>query len=380
MGMVTHFYNFLQNLSEEARGQNNVVLVVSIPASVLEMTTEDHSDHERFKKLLDRLGKAVMMSAEGETSEIIRRRLFEWNGVPEEAKKTINEYADWIVEHRNQAGDFPVDNAKESVWRTYNNIMLLGIDNKMRHTPLGLVHSSAADSLVGLIINRLRQDGDIEEVISPNFLIRNWPPAFKEWSTKSVRDAFFSSPQFPRLLNAETIRDTIARGVSGGNLGYVGKTGDGIYSPFIYGNSLSSSEVEITDNIFIIKKEIAEDYKEAKVTGSGSEKPDGFQYPTIKTPIDTTQEPGNRTQQPESSETNITSAVASSKLTWNGNIPPQKWMNFYTKVLSKFAGGKGLKLTLSVEVAEEGGISTQKIEETKAVLRELGLDDNVSNE
>jgi hypothetical protein len=52
------------------------------------MTAEDHSDHERFKKLLDRLGKAVMMSAEGETSEIIRRRLFEWNGVPEEAKKT----------------------------------------------------------------------------------------------------------------------------------------------------------------------------------------------------------------------------------------------------------------------------------------------------
>jgi hypothetical protein len=32
---------------------------------------------------------AMMMSADGETSEIIRRRLFEWNGVPEEVKKTI---------------------------------------------------------------------------------------------------------------------------------------------------------------------------------------------------------------------------------------------------------------------------------------------------
>ena len=245
----------------------------------------------------------------------------------------------------------------------------------MRHTPLGLVHSSAADSLVGLIINRLRQDGDIEEVISPNFLIRNWPPAFKEWSTKSVRDAFFSSPQFPRLLNAETIRDTIARGVSGGNLGYVGKTDEGDYSPFIYGNTLSSSEVEITDNIFIIKKEIAEDYKAAKVTGSGSSKSGSFQYPIVKTPIDTTQEPGKGAEQSTPSE--ITPAVASSKLTWNGNIPPQKWMNFYTKVLSKFAGGKGLKLTLSVEVTQEGGISTQKIEETKAALRELGLDDNI---
>ena len=48
-------------------------------------------------------------------------------------------------------------------------------------------------------------------------------------------------------------------------------------------------------------------------------------------------------------------------------------MNFYTKVLSKFASGQGLKLTLSVEVAPEGGISPQKVEETRVALQELGL-------
>jgi hypothetical protein len=52
---------------------------------------------------------------------------------------------------------------------------------------LGLVHSSAADSPMNLIVNRLRQDGEIEDAISPNFLVRNWPPAFKEWSTCSAR-------------------------------------------------------------------------------------------------------------------------------------------------------------------------------------------------
>ena len=52
-------------------------------------------------------------------------------------------------------------------------------------------------------------------------------------------------------------------------------------------------------------------------------------------------------------------------------------MNFYTKVLSKFASGKGLKITLKVEVSPEGGISKQKIDETKVALRELGLDDDV---
>ena len=33
--------------------------------------------------------------------------------------------------------------------------MLLGKDNKMRLVDLGLVHSSAADSMVTLILNRL---------------------------------------------------------------------------------------------------------------------------------------------------------------------------------------------------------------------------------
>jgi hypothetical protein len=52
-------------------------------------------------------------------------------------------------------------------------------------------------------------------------------------------------------------------------------------------------------------------------------------------------------------------------------------MNFYTKVLSKFAGSKGLRLTVRFELEGEGPISQQKIEETKVALRELGLDDQV---
>jgi hypothetical protein len=64
-------------------------------------------------------------------------------------------------------------------------------------------------------------------------------------------------------------------------------------------------------------------------------------------------------------------------LRWTGEIPAQKWMNFYTKVLSKFAGAQGLKLTLSIEVSPEGGISTQRIEETRMALQELGLTSNL---
>jgi hypothetical protein len=52
-------------------------------------------------------------------------------------------------------------------------------------------------------------------------------------------------------------------------------------------------------------------------------------------------------------------------------------MNFYTKVLARFATGTGLRLSVRLEVDQQEGISTQKIEETKVALRELGLRDDL---
>jgi len=124
------FYNFLQALSETVRGLDHVVLVGSIPASVMEYTSEDEADEQRFKKMFDRLGKAVIMSAESETSEIIRRRLFEWEQgavsgegkiiLPSEAISTCNEYADWVLKHRTSLPSwFAIDHAREAFYATY---------------------------------------------------------------------------------------------------------------------------------------------------------------------------------------------------------------------------------------------------------------------
>jgi hypothetical protein len=55
-------------------------------------------------------------------------------------------------------------------------------------------------------------------------------------------------------------------------------------------------------------------------------------------------------------------------------------MNFYTKVLSKFAATAGMKLTLRVEVAPAEGILLQKVDETRVALRELGLRDSLEDE
>lgn len=53
-------------------------------------------------------------------------------------------------------------------------------------------------------------------------------------------------------------------------------------------------------------------------------------------------------------------------------------MNFYTKVVSKFAAGQGVKLNVTFQAAPQGGISKQKIEEARAALRELGLDGEIN--
>lgn len=708
--LSAQFYNFLQNLSEEVRGQTNMVLAVSVPASELEMTADDQSDYERIKKVLDRLGKAIIVSAEQETSEIIRRRLFEWGGLPDDGKKAAAAYAEWIQANRNQVPNwFPIDNAKEafaatypfhptvlsvferkwqalprfqqtrgvlrllalwvarayktgyegahkdpliglgtapledpmfraavfeqlgetrleaavttditgkidshslrldkeavdtikkarlhqkvastiffesnggqaradaslgevrlavaepdldignvetaleamtttsyyltveknryrfslspnlnklladrratvtsaridelirqetrdvfdnpknpkgverlyfpersnqipdrpaltlivlapeqhmqdkgtksfiesvtreygasartfksalffivpesgdtlreetrkllawrdieddavelrldevqrkqlgesmkraerdlkeSVWRTYNKVLLLAKDGDWKTADLGLVHSSAADSLVGLVLQRLRQDGDVEDGVSPAFLARNWPPALSEWSTKSVRDAFFASPAFPRLLNPEAIRDTLSKGVSGGFFAYVAKRGDGRYEPFKWSTSLLAADVEISDEVFLITKDAATAYASGASTATmpgqssmGSDTSLGGPQPVLPLGGGSEQRPKPKTSPPQDSS-------GAQKVSWAGEVPWQKWTNLYMRVLSKFTTNATIKLSLHVEVSAPPGstLSTQQLEEMKVALRELGMRDEI---
>ena len=319
---------------------------------------------------------------------------------------------------------------KESVWRSYKNLYLLAKDNQIRHVDLGLNHSGSADSITALILHKLRQDGEVvKDGPSPNLLVRNWPPAFTEWSTKSVRDAFFASPQFCRLMNPESIKDTIAKGVAEELLGYVGKKQEGKYKPFYFGSNkpLSAVDVEISDDMFIITAEEAKKQvepprlatitvlpptaqvepgkKQTFVARGLNQHGNDFNVKIVKWTATggAIDKDGVFTAEKDEGSFVVTATAgeisgtatciiakpgaplppppppSAGKLVWTGEVPPQKWMNFYTKVLSKFAAGKGLKLTVSVEVSPEGGVTKQQAEETKTALRELGLNDDVSH-
>jgi hypothetical protein len=257
---------------------------------------------------------------------------------------------------------------RESVWRAYKNVFLLAEDNSLRKIDLGLVHSSAANSLVELILSRLKQEDIVVDGVSPNFLTWYWPPALPEWSTKSVRDAFYASPKFPRLLKSDAVKDTISRGLDAGTVAYVGKASDGTYEPFVYKRSLGAADIEIADDVYLIARERAEEYVARKAA------------PKPEPPVDEPKPETGGGAGPGSGEDKVLrdpplgSQVVGFQ--WTGEVSPQKWMNFYTKVLSRFATGGGLKLIVTADVEPPGGITTAKIEETKVALRELGLSED----
>jgi hypothetical protein len=315
---------------------------------------------------------------------------------------------------------------KESIWRAYRNLFLLGPDNKLRQIDLGQVTSSMAKTIVDLYLNELIRTDEITKSVGANRLQRYWPPALTEWSTKGVRDAFYSSPQLPRLLDGDTIKRTIADGVTQGLLGYATKDSKGRVELIRFQASLSETEVEIDDGVFILKKEDAvkllDPPRLAQITVSpaqvalkpsehaafsiaardqygqpiavpsttwsakgGSVSDDGVftagdaegQY-NVRVTTDGLEAIAEVRIAKEPVQAKVEKQPGKQLIRWTGDVPPQKWMNFYTKVLSRFASTSGLKLRVSFEVPAEGDQGAAKANETKSGLKELGLDEDVS--
>ena len=66
-------------------------------------------------------------------------------------------------------------------------------------------------------------------------------------------------------------------------------------------------------------------------------------------------------------------------ISWRGSVPPQKWMNFYTKVLSSLVSQPGLQLEVRF-VVPPGDTSTEaKVASLRAALRELGLSEDIKS-
>lgn len=309
---------------------------------------------------------------------------------------------------------------KDAVWRSYRFIVLLGKNNDLQLIDLGLNNSGSSTSLTSLIIERLRLDDLITDSVSSKYLVRKWPPAHLEWTTKNVREAFFASPEFPRLLNPEILKETLAEGIIKGDFGYGCEEISGTTKLMYFKETVSPSEIEISDEVFILPSTDAEKRQKPRnltkieiAPVPYSVKPDeslsltaiGYDQDGEILPLDSCVWETNGgtinsygefiagkkdgTFEVEVSCHGITQKIPvriskeatpppRQKVEWSGDVQPQKWMNFYTKVLGKFATKKGLKISVKFEVKDDEGISVQIVEEAKTSLRELGLSDDIT--
>lgn len=376
--------------------------------------------------------KSALIFAVPDSSEAIieaARDLLAWEAIKDDSdtRKQLDESQERLL--KRNSGRAETD-FKEAIWRSYRYLYLLGKDNKLQEIDLGQITSSMAGSLVELYVNALSQTDEITLGVGPNKLIKYWPPALLEWSTKGVRDAFFSSPQLPRLLDADTIKRTISDGVSEGILGYATKDRSGQLKLLKFNESLSEQEVDVSDDFFVLKQEDAQKLLEPPHLIRLSVRPGdvvlkpGEQASFDCTGVDQYEQPcpigsikwsatGGTISKDGLYETDREStgglftvkaeadgleSIAEVRITltskpgdrdgddskphgrtirWQGEVPPQKWMNFYTKVLSRFASTPGLKLKVTFEVPAEGSQGQSKADEAKSGLKELGLGDDV---
>ena len=129
----------------------------------------------------------------GSTASEASRNLLAWEAIDEdqESKARLDDV------QRRQLSE-SVKRAKkdlrEGLWRSYRYLYLLNKENALREIDLGQITFSMAGSLSELILNRLVKDDEVTDSVGANRLLKYWPPALSEWSTKALRDAFFSSP------------------------------------------------------------------------------------------------------------------------------------------------------------------------------------------
>jgi hypothetical protein len=318
---------------------------------------------------------------------------------------------------------------REALWRSYRYLYLLNKENSLREVDLGQITSSMAGSLSELILSRLTKDDEVTDAVGANRLLKYWPPALTEWSTKALRDAFFSSPLLPRLVRGEVIKRTVATGVSQGLIGYAHRDPGGRLVLDRFNETMSELQVEIADDVFVVKADDArrmlEPPRVAQLTlrpdrlmlGPGERATfvlgamDQYGHPIAVSDAewssttgtiapDGNLQAGNETgrfivrakaggheaiadvsisinESWKHKPTTATTPPQGKTLSWSGTLTTQKWTTFYMKVLTRIATLPGIRIRVEFTVPMSGDNGEHLSDELRSGLREVGLADDV---
>ena len=118
--LASQFFEYIHNLTEEANSRNRLCLVLSLPSSEGEMSSEDQMDFTRLQNVTTRVAMPYVLARDLEIPEIVRRRLFEEVGSESDIREVSRVYARWIDANRRLLPIwFPFDDAAKLFASTY---------------------------------------------------------------------------------------------------------------------------------------------------------------------------------------------------------------------------------------------------------------------
>ena len=263
---------------------------------------------------------------------------------------------------------------RDEVWAGYRFVLLA--DSKepdgLKVIDLGAGHASSGETLCGRVIAALKSEGLLNERVGAGFIDRHWPDPFKEsgaWPLKSLRQSFLDG-SLTRLLDPDTVlRSKIVEFVGNGDFGLgSGQKPDGTYERVWYEELLAPEEVAFEPGVFLLTKEKAKALKGGEKPGPGPEPGTIGGVKPRPEPEVVKPEPG-----PEA-ETKTLHLV--------GNVPPELWNRFGTKILPRLRSGEELRVGIDISVTVRADLAQSRESEIRQILDDLGLSDRVrmSNE
>ncbi|QEH31802.1 hypothetical protein OJF2_02670 [Aquisphaera giovannonii] len=376
---------------------------------------------------------ALIFAAPSEATAVTdaARDLLAWEDVRDD-EATVGQLDEPQKRSLNQSLGRAKADLREALWRSYRHILMLNKGNAIKDVDLGQINSSMASTLPDLIVGTLIKDDEITDKVGGSRLVRYWPPALTEWPTKAVRDAFYASPALPRLIDPNIIKRTISDAVSSKFVGYARKVGARTVLER-FGEALGEHEVEISEDYVLLRAEDAQKLLEpprlhqlaihpgridvhpgelATFSLKGIDQygqPFTVESPEWSAPGCEVEQDGRVRVGPDAGVFQVVARVGDVEaraeirvqarhergeqddkagggtatkpkmIRWRGTIPPQKWTNFYAKVVSPFALAQGLSLTAEIVIPADpdAGLSSAQVEKIRAALKDLKLDEQV---
>ena len=265
--------------------------------------------------------------------------------------------------------------AKEEVWGDFRFAVVADGQEPdgLKVIDLGAGHSSSGETLCGRVISALKSEALLNESVGAGYIERNWPPALKAegaWPLASLRQSFLNG-SLTRLVDPDSVlKGKIVEFVERGDFGLAsGKKADGTFEHLWFEKPVDAAEVAFEPAVFLLRKGAAQMLK----VGAPPTPPPGALLgpgPVVTARPEPTPSPG-AVPPP---------GAATRTLRITGNVPPEVWNRFGTRVLPKLRSGSDLKIALEFSVAVPSGAADSLVGELRQILQELGVGDAVGIE